>query len=427
MSLSMIAKQTGILLIALCVTLSGSTSSVLAFGLSPGDYARNAIDFSGESAATCTSTSTTPSIGKASGGDLVKAAAEGANQHKALYEAVGKANDVPWQLLAAIHYRETGYQTVNPSNGQGIFQFYSDSVNGKTYPPGPVSDEGFRTQLESLADKLKNQYSFGYPSLKTVSLQSSNTDPRKIKDVAFSYNGRAPVYVQQAANLGFTGADEGYEGSPYVMNFFDEKRDPHAAPAGSWGQIKTDGGSLSYPATDQVGVYTLYVALGGGTASASGDCGSSASGGTIIEVAERELQKGTKGCMSSTVGQCGIYTDNNAEAWCADFVSWVYKEAGTPFTDGLSGGWRIASVYSLDDYLTAKQVHFLKEDTKETPQPGDVIIFNETGPRTHTGLVRTVEGTTITTIEGNIDDKVTSRTFENYRTNPGIHAFGRMK
>ncbi|MNT48327.1 CHAP domain protein [compost metagenome] len=84
-------------------------------------------------------------------------------------------------------------------------------------------------------------------------------------------------------------------------------------------------------------------------------------------------------------------------------------------------------MFGLDDYLSSKQVHFLKDDTSQTPKPGDVIIFNETGPRSHTGLVYTVEGEKITTIEGNINDSVITREFNNYRSNPSIHAFGRMK
>lgn len=411
--------------LAVCFTLSWLTTNVSAFGLNEADYSMQNIDFAGGSAAACSATSPSSSLGQASSSDIVAAAAEGANEHRGLYEEVAKAKDVPWQLLAAIHYRETTYRVVNPSNGQGIFQFYSDSVNGKTYPPGPVSPEGFRDQLNNLADKLKAQYSFGYPALKNIPLKYENTDPRKVKDVAFSYNGRATVYIQQAANLGFTGGEEGYEGSPYVMNFFDEKRDPRTAAPNTWGQIKSDGGSLSYPATDQVGVFKLYVALGGGTANSS-SCGTSGSGGTVIEVAERELAIGTKGCRTSTNGQCAAYTDNTPEEWCADFVSWVYNKAGKPFSDGLSGGWRINNVFSLDDYLSTKHKgnYFLRNDSSQTPEPGDIIIFNDGGPRTHTGLVRSVQGNSLTTIEGNLNDSVSSRTVENYRTNPLIHAFG---
>ena len=54
-----------------------------------------------------------------------------------------------------------------------------------------------------------------------------STDSDTIKQALFDYNGAAQVYVQQALNLGFTQAQANIgEGSPYVMNFADAKRDP---------------------------------------------------------------------------------------------------------------------------------------------------------------------------------------------------------
>lgn len=395
----------------------------LAADLGEGAYAGNDIDFHGKSTAVCSATNTSASTGQASSRDIVAAAAKGADKHRQEYESVGKAKDVPWQLLAAIHYRETAYGDINPANGQGLFQFVAEA--GK-YPAGQVSPENFTEQLNYLADKLKTDYATrsGDPALASATLTATGTDPNKIKDIAFSYNGRAGVYAQQARNLGFS---MDADGSPYVMNFFDDKRDPQTAAPNTWGQVKRDFGSIEYPANNQVGLFTLYVALGGGSASSSSCDGNNASGGTIIEVAKRELDKGTKGCMITTAGQCGVYTDNHTEAWCADFVSWVHKEAGRPFTGGESGGWRIPGVFGLDDYLSSQQIHFMRDDTSNTPQPGDIIIFNETGPRSHTGLVYKVEGDKITTIEGNMNDSVMSREFDNYRNNQSIHAFGRMK
>ncbi|MNH58419.1 CHAP domain protein [compost metagenome] len=408
--------------VAIALLSTITTQPVLATDIGEGAYAGNNIDFHGKSTAICSATSTSTDTGQASSKDIVNAAAKGAEKYRQNYESVGKAKDVPWQLLAAIHYRETAYGDINPANGQGLFQFVAEA--GK-YPAGQVSPENFTEQLNYLADKLKTDYATrpGDPALASATLTATGTDPNKIKDIAFSYNGRAGIYAQQARNLGFS---MDADGSPYVMNFFDDKRDPQKAAPNTWGQVKRDFGSIEYPANNQVGLFTLYVALGGGSASSS-SCDGGASGGTIIEIAKRELDKGTKGCMVTTAGQCGIYTDNHTEAWCADFVSWVYKEAGTPFTGGESGGWRIPGVFGLDDYLSSKQVHFLKDDTSQTPKPGDVIIFNETGPRSHTGLVYTVEGEKITTIEGNINDSVITREFNNYRSNPSIHAFGRMK
>jgi hypothetical protein len=419
--------KSGILLSIILLSSVGQTVSALE----PGDYAAQDILHYDKSDVLCSIPSNAAPTGQVPSSDIVGAAAAGAQKHRADYESAGTSTGVPWQLLAAIHYRETTYATVNPANGQGLFQFFAEAGSGK-YPPGEVSRANFLEQLNYLAGKLKTDYATrGYPALANVEI----TDARKIKDIAFSYNGRAGVYAAQAGKLGFDSATEGYEGSPYVMNYFDDKRDPQKAPQGTWGQILTDGGGISYPANNQVGLFTLYVKLGGGSSTnnapnSSGCSGANngAGGGSVIDIAKQELDKATSGCMvNASSGQCQAYTDGNAEAWCADFVSWVYKQAGKPFTTGESGGWRIPTVYALDDYLKAQQTYFLKNDTANTPQPGDVIIMNDGGSRMHTGLVYTVTGESITTIEGNISDKVTSRTFDNYRTHENIHAFGRMK
>lgn len=415
----------------LAILLLSSVGQTVA-ALEPADYSAQNILHYDKSDVLCSTSSASTVVGEVSSSEIVTAAAAGAEKYRADYESVGKSGGVPWQLLAAIHYRETNYGMINPANGQGLFQFYAEASSGK-YPPGEVSRANFLEQLKYLADKIKTDYATrGYPALAKIEI----TDARKIKDIGFSYNGRAGVYATQAGKLGFDSATEGYEGSPYVMNFFDSKRDPQKAAQGTWGQIVTDNGGITYPANNQVGLYTLYAKLGGSTstnnAPNSSGCSSAndgaGGGGSIIDIAKQELDKGTSGCMTSaSTGQCKAYTDGHAEAWCADFVSWVYKQAGTPFTTGESGGWRIPSVLALDDYLSAKQLHFLKSDTSQTPQPGDVIIMNDGGSRMHTGLVYTVKGETITTIEGNVNDKVTSRTFDNYRTHENIHAFGRMK
>jgi hypothetical protein len=416
------------------ITLGVVQTSSLTYAVGGSDsfYSANQIEFFNPSDKACVTPSTTAGFGQVSSNELIKTAVQGAEKFKADYQKAGKDNDVPWELLAAIHYRESGYSDSNPSNGQGLFQFYAERNSGN-YPTGPVSRENFLSQLNKLAQSLKGDYSNGEPSLKSVSLRYSGSDPKKVKDVAFSYNGRASVYIQQAKSLGFNPDTEGYEGSPYVMNLFDDKRDPAKSPT-TWGQIKSDGGGIEYPATNQIGIYTLYAALGGGTSSASGSgsCGapSGSSGSKVIDIAVQELQKKTSGCMSGSAGQCATYTETHQEAWCADFVSWVYKESGRPFT-AQGGGWRIPAVSALKDWFVGNGTYFKVGDSTQ-PQPGDVIIFSDPGnPFSHTGLVYQVTGDKFTTIEGNLNDAVGSRTFSvktganEYGTT--IDGFGRMK
>ncbi|HET9721977.1 MAG TPA: CHAP domain-containing protein, partial [Candidatus Saccharimonadales bacterium] len=60
------------------------------------------------------------------------------------------------------------------------------------------------------------------------------------------------------------------------------------------------------------------------------------------------------------------------------------------------------------------------------PQPGDVMVFTGADDAGHVGIVETVTGTTVQTIEGNSGDKVQRNTY-NYQTDPTVLGWGRMK
>jgi hypothetical protein len=69
------------------------------------------------------------------------------------------------------------------------------------------------------------------------------------------------------------------------------------------------------------------------------------------------------------------YTDGAAyEEWCADFVSYSYKQAGFPFTNGEANGWDESNA-NLVQYQG-----FTKHSADNyTPQPGDIAYFNYSG------------------------------------------------
>lgn len=88
------------------------------------------------------------------------------------------------------------------------------------------------------------------------------------------------------------------------------------------------------------------------------------------------------------------YTDGAAdEAWCADFVSYVYKEAGYAFTNGSADGW------DQDNANDVQYMGFMMHDPANyQPKPGDVAYFNYDGG--HVELV-VKGGKTPTFIYGN--------------------------
>lgn len=100
-----------------------------------------------------------------------------------------------------------------------------------------------------------------------------------------------------------------------------------------------------------------------------------------------------------------FYSQGAYEAWCANFVSWVLKETGSPLRNPDSGGWRIAGVYRMMDTFKSNGT-FQARGYK--PKPGDVVLYGGSG---HTNLVVSVnDDGSMTTIGGNESNRVASRT-----------------
>ena len=193
-------------------------------------------------------------------------------EYQPLYEEASKkqGDNIPWAVLAAIHVRESNLSRTNP-NSDGIFQILALDV--------PAGHENTDAEFVEQAVAALDEFS-GHLGGKDAS------DDDNIKYAFFGYNGRAGVYKTQARDLGFTEEEaENGEGSPYVMNRADAKRDPTVEPTksnGTWGQIKVDYGPIEYPANSDYGAYIYYVAAGGGSFSNDkGECGSSNSKGNM--------------------------------------------------------------------------------------------------------------------------------------------------
>lgn len=173
-------------------------------------------------------------------------------KNQSVYEEASKQTKVPWQIFAVLHLRESVLADFNPPNGQGIYQ--NSLAEGGPYPEGKVSDQEFLRQTVFAGERL-----VAMANEKGIMDLIEKGDPDAIKKLFFRYNGEADEYKDQAYRLGFK---EGYEGSPYVMNFADEKRDPTVNTTG-WGQIKRDYGRIEFPANGDHGAFVMYAALAG--------------------------------------------------------------------------------------------------------------------------------------------------------------------
>ena len=245
----------------------------------------------------------------------------------------------------------------------------------------------------------------------------------------------SPVYEKQvlvavaviieksdAATIGF--GHEHQPGSTVVMNKFDAVRQ-------SMGIITHDNGGVD-GRDSRYGAFTIYAALAG--VSSTGNGCSSAASGSIAAIALQEFSKNVVEVPdgSNSSPEIDKYTDNHPEFWCADFVSWVYKEAGKSFTGGVSGGWRITFVPTLREWLQTNGKYTKRQDNGFMPQPGDVVILagdasstDSNGAEGHTGIIYQVNDKTIVTIEGNSSNMVAKRTYNNYLSNNSVTGWGR--
>ncbi len=109
--------------------------------------------------------------------------------------------------------------------------------------------------------------------------------------------------------------------------------------------------------------------------------------------------------LSAAEGELGRWNmyrylnGDGPEAWCNDFVSWAYQQAGKQIGPR---GWYRYVPYMQQDLKASGQ--WLSKWAN--PSPGDIVCFdwNNNGVPDHTGIVEKVNADgTITTIEGNVD------------------------
>jgi hypothetical protein len=88
--------------------------------------------------------------------------------------------------------------------------------------------------------------------------------------------------------------------------------------------------------------------------------------------------------------------------WCAYFVSWAARQAGTPLGDQGQGFGRVDDVWAW-----GQRTGRAMPASGTTPQPGDLIVWDE-----HIGIVQSVDADgSIHTVEGNSSDRVSQRTY----------------
>lgn len=114
----------------------------------------------------------------------------------------------------------------------------------------------------------------------------------------------------------------------------------------------------------------------------------------------------------------------NGYAWCDQFVDWLFVKcfgasAAMKMLCQPANSAGAGCMYSKQYYKNAGR--FVND-----PQPGDqIFFFDSSGQVNHTGIVESVNGDTIVTIEGNTSDQVARRTYS--RNSGNISGYGRPR
>lgn len=116
-------------------------------------------------------------------------------------------------------------------------------------------------------------------------------------------------------------------------------------------------------------------------------------------------------------GSFKLFTGGKNHAWCADFVSYVIKEAYKGNGKKVPSGLNTSSVESLrkwginnNCYLNTSNTSNKSSLIAKNVKPGDIVIFKN--GTSHTGIVTKVNSDgSFQTIEGNTSNKVAYRNY----------------
>jgi hypothetical protein len=144
-----------------------------------------------------------------------------------------------------------------------------------------------------------------------------------------------------------------------------------------------------------------------GVASPTTPIAGGGAGSGIVAAAAGEVGQAEQPPGSNDSPRIAMYRKATAGApgpgpWCAYFVSWACRQAGTPVGENGQGSGSVDALYAWAQRTGRAQ----PASGGYTPKPGDLIVWDE-----HIGIVENVlpDGR-IQTIEGNSSDRVSRRT-----------------
>lgn len=131
----------------------------------------------------------------------------------------------------------------------------------------------------------------------------------------------------------------------------------------------------------------------------------------VLELARAELAQGVREATGRNDGvPSERYSDGRKEAWCANFVTWLFRAADCPLP---GNHFMLPSVRYLHETLAGLGYTL---PAGEDPPPGAIVVFrtrvgSDKGTGWHCGIVDSCRHGALKTIEGNSGDAVAARTY----------------
>lgn len=119
----------------------------------------------------------------------------------------------------------------------------------------------------------------------------------------------------------------------------------------------------------------------------------------VVCIAKAELAKWKSGQMGPGGSNLKYIQSGVEEEWCADFMSWVYKQAGYPVTGSMTH-WQQAGALEMENMPPVDASKFeVHKPGSYVPVPGDMVTYNFS----HVNMVVSVNknANTMTVIGGN--------------------------
>ncbi len=331
------------------------------------------------------------------------------------FQAAGAVGNLMWEsggLLDPAALEDHGSGTPGYT-GHGIVQWSKDRWRTDY---GPYVSGGFTATVDAARTSDLTDFApypvkppldpntlLGYAAKNNTKWQDLGTQAAFMWEEISPGGNRSTVLATMEATTDYTSAatvwfnDYESPGDSTLPNRIKDASDALTAYGGGGGTTTTTPATGT--TTPTAGTCTAATTCTGGSGTTTVNL--SPTRQTAICLAQQELA--TKWTPLPAVPRMGylVYTDGAKEEWCADFVSWIYKQAGYPFSGGTSGGWRLPAVDQIEQLGKLNSTFHWHDAAGYTPKPGDLAIHkNAANSVSHVNMVISVSGTVISLIGG---------------------------